>query len=112
MGEKHEYGVGLILSKILKKSLIEWTAVSERLITARLNTRLRKLTVVQGYAPTNDTTFKEKEAFYGMLEATLYKIRQSDITIIMGDFNVKIGNDNQGLKNVMGRHGLCKGNEN
>jgi len=112
MGEKHEYGVGLILSKILKKSLIEWTAVSERLITARLNTRLRKLTVVQCYAPTNDTTFKEKEAFYGMLEATLYKIRQSDITIIMGDFNVKIGNDNQGLKHVMGRHGLGKRNEN
>ena len=34
VGEKHEYGVRLILSKILKKSLIEWTAVSERLITA------------------------------------------------------------------------------
>ena len=43
---KHEYGVGLILSKAMKKSLIEWTAVSERIITARLNTRLRKLTVV------------------------------------------------------------------
>jgi len=47
-----------------------------------------------------------------MLEATLYKIRQSDITIIMGDFNVKIRNDNQGLKRVMGRHGLGKRNEN
>jgi hypothetical protein len=27
--EKHEYGVDLILSKAMRKSLIEWTAVSE-----------------------------------------------------------------------------------
>ena len=68
MREKHEYGVGLILSKGLKKSLIERTTVSEHLITARLNTRLRKLTVVQCYVPTNEATSKEKEVFYGLLE--------------------------------------------
>jgi exonuclease III len=112
LGEKHEYGVGLILSKGLKKSLIEWTAVSERLNTARLFTPLRKLTIVQCYAPTNEATIEEKEAFYGLLEATLHLIRQSDITIMMGDFNAKIGNVNQGLKHVMGRHGLGNRNEN
>jgi len=67
MGEKHEYGVGLILSKSLKKSLIEWTAVSECLITARLTTRLRKLTIVQCYASTHEAAIEEKEAFYGVL---------------------------------------------
>ena len=112
MGEKHEYGVGLILSKGLKKSLIEWIAVSVRLITARLNTRLLKLMVVQCYAPTIEATSEEKEAFYGLLEATLHKIRQSNIIIIMGDFNAKIRDDNQGLQHVMGRHDLGKRNEN
>ena len=43
--EKHEYGLGLILSKSPNKSLIEWAAVLERILTARLNTRLRKLTI-------------------------------------------------------------------
>jgi hypothetical protein len=38
--EKHEHGVGLILSKAMRKSLIKWTAVSELLIRARLNTLL------------------------------------------------------------------------
>ena len=90
MGEKHEHGVGLILSKSLKKSLIEWTAVSERIITARLTTRLRKLTIVQCYAPTNEAAIEEKEAFYGVLEANLHQIRQYDITIMMGNFNAKI----------------------
>jgi len=75
MGEKHEYGVGLVLSKSLKQSLIEWTAVSERLITARLTTRLCKLTIIQCYAPTNEAAIEEKEAFYGLLEATLQQIR-------------------------------------
>ena len=64
------------------------------------------MTVVQCYAPTNEATSEEKEAFYGLLEATLHKIRQSDIIIIMGDFNAKIGDDNQGLQHVMGRHDL------
>jgi len=110
--EKHEYGVGLILSKAMRKSLIEWTAVSERIITARLNTRLRKLTIVQCYAPTNVATNEEKEAFYGLLETTLQHIKQSDIVILMGDLNAKIGEDNLGLKNVMGRHGMGVRNEN
>jgi len=48
--------VVLILSKAMRQSLIEWTAVKERLITARLNTNLRKLTIVQCYAPTNAAT--------------------------------------------------------
>jgi hypothetical protein len=101
IGEKHEYGVGLIFSKDLRKSLIEWTAVSERLITARLNTRLRKLTTVQCNAPTNEETTEEKEVFYSLLEATLHQIRHSN-TVLMVDFNAKIGDVNLGLKHVMG----------
>jgi hypothetical protein len=30
----------------------------------------------------------------------------------MGDFNAKIGDDNTGLKNVMGRYGMGARNEN
>jgi exonuclease III len=102
-GEKHEYRVSLISSKNLSKSLIEWTAASERLITARLNTRLSKLMTVQCYAPTNEATTEEKEAFYGLLEATLHQIRQSDIIILIGNFNAKIGDVNLSLKHVMDR---------
>jgi hypothetical protein len=75
--EKHEYGVGLILSKAMRKSLILWTALSERSITARLNFRLRNLTFVQCYAPTNAATIKEKEALYGLLKATLHHVKQT-----------------------------------
>jgi len=37
------------------------------------------LTVVQNYAPTNEATSEEKEAFYGLLDATLYKKQDNPI---------------------------------
>ena len=110
--EKHEYGVGLIISEDLQKSLIELTAILECLITARLMTHLRELTIVQCNAPMNEATIEEKEAFYSLLEATLHQIRQSDIIILLGNLNAKIGNVNLGLKNVMGRHSLGTRNKN
>lgn len=62
--------------------------------------------------PTNEANTEEKEAFYGLLEATLHQRRQSDIIILMGDLNAKIGNVNLGLKKVMDRHGLGTRSEN
>ena len=35
-----------------------------------------------------------------------------DITILMGDFNAKIGMDNTGYEDIMGTHGLGQMNEN
>lgn len=35
-----------------------------------------------------------------------------DLTILMGDLNAKVGNDNTGFERVMGRHGLGLMNEN
>ena len=35
-----------------------------------------------------------------------------DITILMGDFNAKIGMDNRGYEDLMGTHGLGQMNEN
>jgi hypothetical protein len=55
---------------------------------------------------------EEKEAFYGLLETTLQHIKQPDIVILMADLNAKIGEDNLGLKNAMGRHGMGTRNEN
>jgi endonuclease/exonuclease/phosphatase family metal-dependent hydrolase len=40
------------------------------------------------------------------LEATLYHVKPSDVVILMGDLNAKIGEENLGFKNVMGRHDL------
>ena len=41
-----------------------WEPVNERIIRARFFSRHFKLMVIQCYAPTNDASEEEKEAFY------------------------------------------------
>ena len=37
---------------------------------------------------------------------------QHDLLLVMGDFNAKIGRDNQSFEHVIGKEGLEEGNEN
>lgn len=100
--ETREYGVGILLSKRARKSLLQWEAIDERIIWARFYTPYRKITFVQCYAPTDTSTQDDKEHFYDKLNNTMRKTRRGDILVVMGDFNAKVGSDNQHLENVMG----------
>jgi hypothetical protein len=48
-------GVGLLLSKISKRSLTEWHPFSKRILTARFQGNVQNVTVIQCYAPTEGT---------------------------------------------------------
>ena len=50
VGEKHERGVGILLSKEISKAVDSWEPVSDRIITVRLKTRFMNVTVIQVYA--------------------------------------------------------------
>jgi len=110
--DPHEAGVGFMLSKKACKSLIEWEPVSDRIITARLDSHFQKTTIIQCYAPTNDAPEEEKIAFYDALQATIDKVPRSDVSIVLGDMNAKVGEDNSGREENMGKHGVGSMNEN
>ena len=57
---------------------------------------------MQCYAPTNDKTDETKEEFYNQLHDIMSNLGDKNVNVIMGDFNAKIGSDNQGYENVMG----------
>jgi hypothetical protein len=91
---------------------LEWNPVSERIITARVKTKYRKMTIVQCYAPTEDGEADEKKSFYSLLDKTLVSLHRSGIVLMMGDFNSKEGCNNENVDHVMGKHGTGDCNEN
>ena len=95
-----------------RKSLMEWSPVSERTILAHFKTKIRTLTIIQCYAPTELTEKDEKEEFYLQLSETTTAVKKRDVIILMGNMNAKIGPNNEGMEHVMGRHGIGNMNEN
>ena len=108
----HVGGVALIINKKLRNSLIEWHPVDNRIIVARFNSKYAKVTVIQIYSPTNQAEDEEKDKFYDNLQKITDKIPRHDVTIIMGDANAKVGNDNEGEERTLGKHGVGTRNEN
>jgi exonuclease III len=105
-------GVGILLDKEARRSLIEWQPVSARITVARFKTNIRNIVIVQCYAPTAVTEDVERQEFYTQLSDILKKQKKKDIIIAGGDLNAKVGQDNEGLEHVMDRHGLGERNEN
>ena len=105
-GEKNEHqrGVAIMMRQATQKSLIEWTPVSNRTITARFYSRFKKTTVIQVYAPTNESTDDEKNDFYDQFQATFDKCHRHDVVNVMGDLKEKVGEDNKDMEGIMGKH--------
>ena len=95
-------------------TLIGWEPVNSRIITAKFNTKKKniRLNIIQCNAPTNNAEEEKKDDFYQQLQAVLDGRGAKDITILVGDFNAKIGMDNTGYKDIMRTHGLGQMKEN
>ena len=52
------------------------------------------------------------EAFYDQLQSTLSSIPSSDLLVILGDFNARVGSDFSSWNLVIGPHGIGECNEN
>ena len=66
--DQHREGVALLLKKEVKRALIEWNPISERLISARFNSKFAKLSIINCYAPTDDAEEEEIYRFYDQLQ--------------------------------------------
>ena len=66
--------VGFLLSAHAQAALIKWEPINERIIIARFRTRVRNLTIIQCYAPTDVAELQDKENFYSELNAVVDKV--------------------------------------
>ncbi|KAL5255627.1 hypothetical protein ACHWQZ_G011008 [Mnemiopsis leidyi] len=97
-------GVGIILSKKMKNSLISYTPVSDRVMTARLHSKHINISVTVVYAPTEDAEPGTKDAFYRELNDVQSELPAHDIKLVLGDFNARVGRDNEAHPGVIGTH--------
>ena len=90
-GEQHHEGVGIIIHKKYASAVMGFLPISKRVIVVKLQGKPFNLTVIQVYAPTADKTEEELEEFYEDLEKAYRHVNSTDILIVMGDMNAKIG---------------------
>ena len=108
-GEKHQHGVGFMLKSSLQKYLIGHWPLSERNIMIKLKAKPFNLAIIQTYAPTSSHSDEEVEAHYQEIDKMLKEVKSTDVLIVLGDFNAKLGNES--FQNITGDFGLGKRNE-
>ena len=113
-GQRRLHGVAFSIRTSLLRTLPGApTAVNERLIKWRLPlSQGRNLTLICAYAPTLLSEEATKDRFYEELTASVRGVDKTDKLIILGDFNARVGSNQQLWKNVLGPHGKGRCNEN
>ncbi|GFR93643.1 craniofacial development protein 2-like [Elysia marginata] len=107
--ESHEHGVGLLISKKLTMHMLGYLPVSKRNIVIKIQASPFNLAILQTYAPTSDYSDEDIDKYYEEVQDVLKEAKSSEVLIVMGDMNAKVGN--QKLENIVGQHGLGKIND-
>jgi len=71
----------------IHNSLVSWSPVSGRILTARFLHRHGKMTIIVAYAPINVTDDPAKDAFRDKLHQVVQNALPHDITVILTDAN-------------------------
>jgi len=106
--EAHRNGVGIIIPKNLSSCVTNFIPESDRVMLLTINAKPIMLNIIQVYAPTSDKSDEEIEDFYADVNKMLKLTKPHEMTIIMGDFNAKIGTEK--VENVCGSFGLGERN--
>ena len=98
-------GVGFLVNKELAGNIIRFTSPTDRVVSVDIKLNKRNtLKILQCYAPTSASTEEANSEFYEIVQQTI-EDRPAHYTIVMGDFNAKVGSQKTGEKSV-GKFGL------
>ncbi|XP_030850967.1 uncharacterized protein LOC115928190 [Strongylocentrotus purpuratus] len=108
---KIEAGVGFLVHKSIAGNISEIKGINERLaqITIKINKRY-KIKIIQVYAPTSTHDDEEVENLYEEITDVM-KCSKTQFTIVMGDFNAKVGKREEGEGSTIGPFGSGQRND-
>ncbi|XP_068201619.1 craniofacial development protein 2-like [Palaemon carinicauda] len=98
-------GVGMMMTPKAEKALTEWRVVYSRLLLAKFKSKECNMSIMVCYAPINDSLEERKDEYYKELQRIIGEIPERIMKIVNGDFNTKVGKNNQGIENVI----RCRG---
>ncbi|KAK3544501.1 hypothetical protein QTP86_013301 [Hemibagrus guttatus] len=101
-GERRWTGVGLLIAPQVSCQVLEFSPVNERVVSLRLRDGDRCLTVVSAYGPNGSV---EYPTFLETLRGVLEGAPTGDSIVLLGDFNIHVGNDSDTWRAVIGRNG-------
>ena len=102
-------GVAIMVNKRVRNAILGCNLKNNRMISVHLQGRPFNITVIQVYAPINNTEEAEVERFYKDLQYLLQLTPKKDVIFIIGDWNAKVGS--QEITGVTGKFGLGIRNE-
>ncbi|KAI0241965.1 Craniofacial development protein 2, partial [Lamellibrachia satsuma] len=102
-------GVAFICTDELKRCVLGFNTISDRVITIRLQCKPVNMTVIQIYAPTSTAEDEEIEHFYEMVQKVVDETPKGDMLHVIGDWNAKVGDEE--TTGTTGRFGLGERNE-
>ena len=104
IGERHEREVGIIVNKTVSRCVLGYYAVSDRVIMMKIKGHPFNINIIQTYAPTLESPEEEVDEFYDQIAEAQGQCKSQEITVVMGDFNAKVGSDQ--FEDLIGPFGL------
>lgn len=106
-------GVGFLIKSRLKKNIMGFEGVSDRIAVAHLKfpEYKKNWAIFQIYAPTEQAGISDIEYFYESI-AEAIKPHYNNNIIIMGDFNAQVGERQNGEESTIGKFGHGKRSQN
>ncbi|CAL1671751.1 unnamed protein product [Lasius platythorax] len=117
--EESTNGVALIVPQRLEKAVQGYNTINDRIVHLRLQNFMNTINIIQIYAPTTAADKAVLNDFYESLlvislrETVLRSVPSREITIVMGDFNAKIGRtaEDDDLRRIVGKFGIGERND-
>ena len=95
-------GVGFIVSPRVLSAVVCFKSVSDRLAILRVKVSGGMLNFVSAYAPQSALPFEQRFNFFSDLAKAVPPATTHSSTLVMGDFNARLGGVGPGEENIIG----------